>query len=246
MVDEIIKCLDFYIRPLFFIVGTSLALYLGWQKIGNKVSAQVKTSMSNFHSEWISNLTIKNERDRPLNIYSVYAVFHNDYKIELDKYQTPKILKPYENLSISLPPYSLLKVGSDIFLPPLNRTEFSIYLDTGHSFIKCKTIEYKNSLNHFKLVSKDIFNYNNHVYTENVAFILSYQYENKILTAFIHKGGYIGNEWGFTPNYIGNNVTEHSIKNMLIAYNFDPVFSHYKIIRVDFPNLETVIEKNNN
>lgn len=244
MIDEFIKYIDFYIRPLFFLLGTMLAIYLGWQKIGNKVSAQTKISMNPFHNQWISSLIIKNEKDKSLNIYAIYGVFHNDYKLTLDNYDTPKILKPYESITISLPSYSFLEVNGDNFFPQFSRSDFSIYIDTGHSFIKCKTTEYKNLLNQFELITKNVFDYNNHVYTEDVAFILSYHYQEKIYTAFIQKSGYIGNEWNFTPKHVGNSsITEHSIKNMLLLYNFESVFTHYKLIRVNFPELETVIEK---
>lgn len=211
-------------------MSSAFAIYFAHKKIGNRVTAQYSFGGEGFTPSHITEVVLSNKKDKPVNIYAIHGVFHNDLWLELDKYSPPKVLKPYESLSLSMSPYSYLSVGSDKYEPDFMSAE--IYIESDDKVIKCESRYRPNLLEKYSKVSVTKCSYNGFVYDETVAYILVYIIDNSMKTAFIHKSGYIGNEWELTPNHLGQNATDQNVLGMIVAHKFDKVFSSYVVYRV--------------
>ncbi len=214
-------------------VSSAFAIYFSYKKIGHKVSAQYSIGGKSFTPSHITEVVLSNKKDKPISIYAIHAVFHNDLWLELDKYSPPtppKVLKPYESLSLLMNPYSFLNVGSDKYEPDLINAE--IYVESDDKVIKCESRYHPELLEKYTKVSINRCSYNGFVYDDTVAYILVYILDSSLKTVFIHKSGYIGNEWELSPNHLGQDATEQTILNMIKAYNFDSIFNSYVVYRV--------------
>jgi hypothetical protein len=228
--DEIVIFLNEIFRPFLLLVSSVFAIYFAYKKIGNKVTAQYSFGGKIFTPTHIKEVVLSNKKDKPVNIYAVHAVFHNDLWLELDKYSPPKVLKPYESLSLSMNPYSFLNVGSDKYEPDFVNAE--IYIESDDKVIKCKSRYRPELLNKYAKVSVNRSSYNGFVYDETVAYILVYILDNCLKTAFIHKSGYIGNEWELSPRSLGKNATDQNVLGMIAAYKFNKVFNSHVVYKV--------------
>ena len=228
--DTIITFSNEFFRPFLLLVSSIFAIYFAYKKIGNKVTAQYSFGSANFTPAHIREVVLSNKKDKPVNIYAVHAVFHNDLWLELDKYSPPKVLKPYESLSLSMNPYSFLSVGSDKYEPDFINAE--IYIESDDKVIKCESRYRPELLDKYSKVSVNRCSYNGFVYDETVAYILVYVLDNCLKTAFIHKSGYIGNEWELSPNHLGQNATEQNVLGMIKAHKFDQIFSSHVVYKV--------------
>ncbi|MEW6992569.1 hypothetical protein AADZ91_18045 [Colwelliaceae bacterium 6441] len=228
--DVIVTFSNEIFRPFLLLVSSVFAIYFAYKKIGNRVAAQYSFGGASFTPSHITEVVLSNKKDKPVNIYAIHAVFHNDLWLELDKYSPPKVLKPYESLSLSMNTYSSLTVGSDKYKPDFMNAE--IYIESDDKVIKCESRYRPELLEKYAKVSVNRCSYNGFVYDETVAYILVYILDNSMKTAFIHKSGYIGNEWELSPNHLGQNATDQSVLGMIAANKFDKVFSSHVIYRV--------------
>ncbi len=228
--EQIITFLYNNFRPVILLVTSVFAIHFAYKKIGNKVSVQYFFGGRRFTPPHIEEVILSNKKDKPINIYGIHAVFHNDLWLELDKYSPPKVLKPYESLSLSMSPYTSLSVGSDKYEPDFMNLE--IYIESDDKVIKCDSLYRSNLLKKYKRVSVHTCSLNGFVYDESVAYILVYSMGDNLKTAFISKSGYIGNEWELTPEYLGKDVTENTILQMIKMNKFDSIFKSYVLYRV--------------
>ncbi|MCF2947978.1 hypothetical protein L0668_07660 [Paraglaciecola aquimarina] len=217
-------------RPILLLIASVFTIYFAYKKIGNKVTAKYTVGTSSFESERITEVVLSNKRDKPVAIHSIHAVFENDLWLQLDKYSPPEILKPFESIALSTKPYSFLSVGGDKFEP--NYLDATIYLLSDEKTIKCDSSITKNILDKYTKISVNTCQYNGFVYDETVAFILVYIINDELKTAFIHSSGYIGNEWGFNPNHLGQEATKNNLFGMLHHYNFNKVFTAFTLYKV--------------
>lgn len=241
---QIFDFLNTYFRPILLITGTGFGIYFSLQKVGTKIAAEYKVSKSRFCAQHISNIVLSNKKDKTISIWSIHAVFDKDFKLELDKFDPPKILKAYETVSLLLPKYSSLGINGDNFIPDYFRGNVSLYIDTGDKFIKCKEEIKKDFLNFYTPINRNSYKFNGHVFDESVAFILNYFYSDKSYTAFICKSGFIGNEWQFGLNHLGDNeITEITIEWFVKQYGFDKLFTNYLCFKVNYPETTLAFKK---
>lgn len=221
---------------MLLMLSVSFAIYFFFQKIQKKVVVTFTTFTDVFSEPHISRLTITNKRDNTLAIWSAYATIYQDIKIELDTFDAPLILKPYETISLTLPKYSALSMGNDIYEPNYDFENTKIYLDIGSELLLCQSESKKDILDSYRRVTKHTFTFSGHVYSKDVVYILAYVYKNKPYTAFISTHGIIGNEWNFAPSHLGNDVSANSIKSMLLHFGYNKLFSSILCYKVVFPN----------
>lgn len=241
--NQIFCFLNDYFRPILLIIATLFTIYFAIKKIGNSVTAQYTFSSPLFSEEYISNVVLSNKKDKTLSVWSINAVFDKNFTLTLEKFNPPIILKAYETVSISLPKYSSLSIDLDKYIPNYTTNDTNIYIDIGHKLIKCKNNTKKDSLSHFTSVSMNITKFNGHVFDETVAYIMAYYYQGKSYTAFITGSGIISNEWDFSPNHLGNNINEGTIRSFINQYGFHELFSNYKCFKVDYPNINLAFKK---
>lgn len=237
-----IEFLNVYFRPILLVIGSCLAIYLGVQKFGSKITAQYTVSDSTYTTQHISNIVLTNKKDKPQSIWAIFALFNKDYQLELDKFNPPLILKPYESISIKLPEYSSLSIGGDEYKPDFFG-EVAIYADVGERLLKCSEQNKKDVLSNFKHISKQKIQFNGHVYNHRVTYIIDYLFDGKVSTAFVC-GGFITNEWDFSPNHLGNKeISSRQLESFLKMNGFDKVFSNYHCYKVNYPHTEFVFAK---
>ncbi|ROQ24859.1 hypothetical protein [Gallaecimonas pentaromativorans] len=229
--DTAIAFLNDYFRPILLLLSSAFAVYFAYKKIGNKVSAQFSIGSSSFTPMHIREIVLSNKKDKPVNIYAVHAVFHNDLWLELERFSPPKVLRAYESISLSMSPYSCLSVGSDEYDPDF--TNANIYIESDEKVIECESRYRSDFLHKYSKISIKRCSYNGFIYDETVSFILVYILDGSLKTAFIHKSGYIGNEWEFTPNHLGEDATALNILSMIKSYKFDSIFNSYSIYKVE-------------
>lgn len=176
-------------------------------------------------------MVFSNKKDKPVNIYAVYAVFNDGLWLELERCTPPRILKPYESMALTMKPYSKLRVDNAEYKPEFSNA--TIYIESDDIFIKCESMYRPQLSNNHKKISIYRYSYNDFIYDETVAFILVYVLDKSLKTAFITKTGYIGNEWDFSPNHLRGAATEVNIKSMIHSHGFDSAFSSYVLYRVD-------------
>ncbi|HYA42006.1 MAG TPA: hypothetical protein VEF34_11925 [Syntrophobacteraceae bacterium] len=241
----IIHVSDAYVRPIVFLIAAGFSIYFAFKKIGLSVVAHYIVSGQTYSDTYISKLVLTNNKDKPICVWSAHAVIDNDLSIDLDTFDPPLVIKPLESHSVSLPPFTSLSIANDKYKPDYYAQNVDIYINTGSKMVKCKRKPVIDVP--FRHVAKLVYNFNDHVYNENVKYILHYVVEGESQTAFIDSGGFIGNEWGFAPNSFGKaDVSEDDIKQMLTHCGFDRLFSNYICYRVDFPKIKFAFRKQPN
>ena len=231
------------IKTPLYIIMAIFALYFYIQKIQKKVVAQFNVSWQLFSEPYISKLVLTNKKDNTLTIWSAHATIYKDIRVELDVFDPPLVLKPYETLSISLPKYSTLLLNGEEYDPNYSFESTKIYLDIGSKDLVCESEVKKDVLHHYREAKKYTAHFNGHVYNKTVAFILVYSLEGTVYTAFIAENGAIGNEWDFVPNHLGNTVSVSEIKLMLRQFGYDKLFSTITCFAVNFPKTAIAFRK---
>jgi len=241
--NVIIDFINSNFRPFLLIVATIFTIHFALKKVGNKVTVLSTHTKSLYTADYISNVVITNKKDKALNVWSLHALIEKQYQLELDKFDPPLILKPYESISISLPCYSTASIGSDEFEYNLINQHLELYIDIGDKLLKCNNQTKKNLLNCFTHISKQVSRFNGHIFNDRVSYILAYHYNDNLYTAFIC-GGMITNEWDFNPSHLGNkDFSSKEIEEFIISFGFGNLFDNYQCYKVNFPRTELVFSK---
>jgi hypothetical protein len=213
------------------------SLYLSWKKFGNEISASFSVSHNRGSASRINDIILNNLKDRPLAIFSIYAVLDKDIAYEVEKFDTPLILKALEAVKIETKPFSGLYFGREeyeINIEPSTKLQLFLFTDKG--VVKCKNI---NSLSTYSLVwsrnfrcpTKNTKKINNIVYNNTAMYFISYGRENKDYTAIIDKAGFIQGDWNFKYNLIPPEymISEESVNNYLVLCGFALYTTIFKI-----------------
>jgi len=185
-----------------------ISLYLGLQKIGTKVSARISLGNNTISPFCIKYVDLRNMKDRPIVIYSIWATFSDDdFKIKLKECNPPLILKGYQAVVAEIPPYSFVRLNGHKF--ELNKAiieKTTIYLELAHSTVKCETSNYEELLS--KKLSKSQMlenitnNFNGIIYDEHAVYAVTYASQYRVRTAIINNAGVFNGEWDFDIHQI--------------------------------------------
>ena len=216
-------------RAIVATIGLILSIYFAYQKIGNKITLTYQVSGGKYADEQINKLVISNRKDKTVSVWSVEAVLENDIKYEVFKPDVPLILKSWESVSIAPKPYSYLSLDGDRFIPRFLFGKIDFYANLGNNLIKCVEENITNNdTNSYRKATKSTISLDGHLYNESVRFILIYFFDGIKKFAFFEENGFIGHEWGKTPNYMGSNdYTAENIKEMLEKFGYAKQFSNY-------------------
>ena len=224
--NEIIEHINYYFRPILVVVGALVGLLLASKKLGYKISFRYTYSVGHFTEKYISNVVLTNHKDKNIGIWAIYAVLDKDLVLKLSEFDPPLNLKPYETMGIVLPKYSSLYIGADKYEPKFYSEMMEILVDVGDKNVKCEAIEKIDNTSCYKKIQKSIDKFDGHVLNHNVAYIMQYELQGKIRTAFISKSGMIGNEWDFPHIRIENEeVNPKTIKNVLTEFELNQIYS---------------------
>ncbi|APG52514.1 TPA: hypothetical protein U2M28_001342 [Providencia stuartii] len=223
-----------YIR-IITIFGACFAIYFAWQKLFYKLAVSPIISGNLYTDTQISDVYISNKKDRTVVIWSINIVIDNDLSFNIFKPKSPIILKGFESIKIEIDKYSYLLVdGEKIKIDYIN-SNIDFYINVGDKIIK-GMIEKKANFTELKYrnIMKVNVNHKGHIYNESVKYMLEYNFNGHEKIAFFGNDGYIGNEWGFSPNHMGKfDYDENDIKNLLVNYGFDNHFSNYRCTKVN-------------
>lgn len=228
-IDAVWAWLNINWRAVVATISLLLSIYFACQKIGNKITLTYQVSGGKYKAEQITKLVISNRKDKTVSIWSVDAVLENDIRYEVFKPDVPLILKSGESVSIAPKPYSYLSLDGDQFAPLFLFGKIDFYANVGNKLIKCIDEKITNNKKHsYRIATKSSISLDGHLYNESVRFILIYYFDGVKQFAFFEDNGFIGHEWGKTPNHMGSNdYNAENIKEMLENYGYSELFSNY-------------------
>lgn len=238
VLPSILIFLDVEFRPIILTVATLLGLYFSFKKLGTSVEVQYSTIIDTFYPERIRSIVLTNHKDKVVPIWGIQAVLENSHKISLAEYSEPKLLKPYETMKLDFEKYSDLLVGSDSFEPNFVFGKVDLFLDNGKKFKKCKTSSKTKRELPFQKVSVSKTKFDDIVITKYMAFIFVYVIDGVTKTALIGKSGFITNEWGFSFNSFGENVSEKTIIEGIESRGLHQLFTNYICYKVEYPHID--------
>lgn len=186
------------------IAATGFSLYFAWQKIGVSLKATYSIYSETLSAPRLNDIIISNNKNKPIEIYDIYAILDNKYYLMVEKFDMPIILKALETIQIKTSQLSnwyckdeKVDVGRLLF-----RSKLILYVSTNTSIIKCKTLKHKNPLfsnkfNGLKFIDREIMKFNDMVYTTKALYaIVLYKKEEYRKTAFVMQGGHMTDSIG--------------------------------------------------
>lgn len=180
------------------IVATLFSFYFSWQKIGKSVSAMYSININRLSEVRVNDIILSNNKNSPITVYSILADIDGDVFIEVEKFDSPIILKSLETLKISTTPVSYW--DSELVKEKLMSLDkkITLYLVTNTSIIKCKTMKHKNiayamneQFKNLKFIAKGIKIFNGMTYTLKHKYAFIYQENNLQRTVLVDKNGFM-------------------------------------------------------
>ena len=193
--QSMLHIIDKYIRPIFFLLATSLTIYLGSKKICNDVRVNFTVNGSSYLPAQIISLVLMNQKDKPVIIQEILVQFPDSRAMVLKKYDSPLILGPLSSEKIEVPQYSKIFIVGDKNYEP-DFANSVIKLQTPSGYISCTFPKFKDKLM-CSSINRRITLFHGHIYNDEVKYALKYKYNKKTLVAFILYNGQFCNEWNF-------------------------------------------------
>lgn len=233
------------LKTLTYFIISTFAAYFYFKKVGNKLTVFYETAGGQYSEHQINKLTITNHKDKTVPIWAVYVVINGEIKIDIYKPKEPLVIKSGEIVSLLMDKYSYLYIGKDRYTPEFFGDKMDFYVNTGSNLIHCKDRRIKDHWVHAltpTMVTR--LKFDEHLYNDNVRFILIYFLDGKKYTAFINSNGFIGNEWSLSPNSFGQaEVTPNVIQRMLDEYGYSSIFSNYVCYQRSGTGFKPVFQK---
>lgn len=245
MIQILVTILTVLAAILTILAGV-YTVYFGIQKTGTKVKASFSIVSEKSYKIRISNIVLQNNKDLPVCIYRLFAIFDDNLYLELKKFDTPLILKPYEAITIITDPYSRLRLDNEIHEPNFFSENIKVALELLDNVYICESKEYKqSSLKDLKQITKSTSAFNGIVYNEHVKYILIYELNGINKTAFFYPSGTISEEWNLGYNAISvknREINENDISAFL-EQNYSEIIKAYEIRIIDKNSLQTTVVK---
>lgn len=173
-----------------------ISIVLALRKFGHAAEVTYSISTKLFSVEHINWLLIRNLKDKPLEIQSIYAVLDKDIRVELLQNTPPVVVKSLEFQEFTLEPVSHYHLrGWDVthldFDAPLE-----IFIVTANKVIKCKSV--RSALHqqyaHFGDIAsaRPIRNrYKGRLYTADTAYAIDFECNGEEGMSFIKTSGMV-------------------------------------------------------
>lgn len=231
-------------KPVLVLAASIFTIFFSWKKIGYRVNVTYTIKSESSSHQRIDNIIFQNKKDKPINIYKVFAVFDKTYCLEIEKFSTPLVLKPYESIHIQTKEFSHLTIESDRYCP--NFWNVNIYIESDEKIIKCKTKLHESIDISYIKVTKNVKTFNGLVYNDKVTYILVYSVNSTQKTAFIYDSGFICQEWSFHYNGI-QHKNEKIEANEIISFleqNYATAITSYQLYKINNQTLNFDLIKN--
>ncbi|HUH42243.1 MAG TPA: hypothetical protein VLZ29_03930 [Sulfurimonas sp.] len=178
------------------LAATGFSFYFAWQKIGKSVKASYSIYGKTLSAIRLNDIIISNYKNRPIEIYSIQATIDDKYLVEVERFDSPIILKSLETIKIKTTPLSDWYCNNDDINMSnlLSDGNITLYITTNTKIIKCKTLKHETMIfskkfKNFKYIYKHTAKYNDIVYTKDVLYAINYLENNIQKTVFVFKGG---------------------------------------------------------
>lgn len=190
------------------IVLLPLSIYLGWKKLGHSISVAFTVGSDFTTAKRIQRVFLANRKDRPVTIFSIQAVVNNEITYEIQKFDSPYVIRAMEAVSIETNPYSKLMIGESEWEPNLiAEDKIDIYLEVPTGVIKCQALPHPNlsaasKFRHLARASKITSAFNGIVYNDNAKYAITYATKGSTTrkTALVDVKGFVGGEWDYPIN----------------------------------------------
>ncbi len=209
------------------IIMFPVAFYLGYKKIGARISATYVFGSDTLSAPRIKSLKLTNQKDKAVTIFNIFALTADNVSIELEDLDPPVVLKAFETVVIKTTPYSSIYVGNSEWRmvgSALMSPAFQIVLLTSNGVIKCQTAWLKDIHTYLKKRgyrpgSTFRRRFNGIVYDKFQKFAVVYSKEKEIRTFFVHERGVISNDKALPFNFIGEGhlVSAAALNNYLLS-----------------------------
>ncbi|WP_324737984.1 hypothetical protein VOI46_09505 [Pseudoalteromonas sp. CuT4-3] len=209
--QSILHIMDKYLKPIFFLLATSFTIYLGYQKIGNKVKATYTVKSERFRPCYISSVVLTNCKDKPLIVKSILAELPDNKHVSLIKLTDPIVLSAYSSTKVDIPPFSKLSLEGKEYKTMFLKVK--IIIESDSKYIKCEEPHIIYGLSS-TLIRKSNRKFNGFIHDETLKYALVYYVNDKVYTAFISDIGFLGNEWEYGQCLIANNGGPININNI--------------------------------
>lgn len=234
---------------LIGVVATGLTIYFANKKFGYHIDTNYSINLERSFDTRITNIIIKNKKDKTESIHKIFAVIDREFFLELKKFDDPLILGAYESYKVDTLPYSYLMVNDDIYVQNYSSSRVEIHVQLFDKIIKCNGHTYCKSNFNFKQIVKITKTYNNIIYNTHVSYILVYALNGRSNTAFIYDSGAITEEWKLHYNFItpkNKKITSNEIIDFLKSYCSE--IPAYELLKVNNQtlNFETIKKHNVN
>ena len=214
-----------------------LSLYLAWRKIGVKILASISTSHGIGTAPRISGIVLRNMKDKPFAVFSIYALINNKIYYKVEDFDPPIIVGSLESARVETRPYSQLSLGADKFEPdfmPPNKID--IYLVCAEKLIKCKRVSHPDAgfvpaLKRYRLATREVRTFNGVVYDDDAAYAIIYRLNSNLRTAIAHRSGFICRNWDFWFNAIPSDhmKSEEDVRRYLEAAGLGNMVEYYHV-----------------
>lgn len=192
--------------PIPGVVVTLFSLYFAYRRVTHRVLVSFAVGANKLTASGIVELTLVNRRDRPVLIFSVYAVVDGRVLLEVEQFSPPLVMKPLECVQIRPKPFSAYYLDGDEYdalLRPTQRVE--VYLGLEHRVVRCKVMTPANLLVHkrfkeLRQTSKVTKVFNQTVYGTSLLYAVVYEIDAIQKTAFITPKGLIVGDWIYPTN----------------------------------------------
>jgi len=212
MCDDLVFSVQELLKLVPGLVLFPFSFYFAYKKIGARVLALLSTTHEMTLAPRISSVALQNLKDRPITIFRIYAVLHDDVRFDVAECDPPVILKALEAVRIDTKPYSQLILNGQKFEPDLVSDlasgNIAIYLVTDKKVIKCKRIAHPDPTavrgKRYRLATQEVTAFNGVVYNEEAAFAIVYCVHGSadVKTAIVDRSGYICRDWRFPFNSV--------------------------------------------
>lgn len=221
-----------------------LSFYLAWKKIGNRLSVSYSVHVGRTSARRIGSINITNMKDKPVTIYSIYAVFCKDVCLPVEEFDTPLVLKALESVRVETTPYSFALLGTEEFEPDyLAHMDMDIYLCTDSGVVKGRKeraprTAFEEPLNRFRVAGIHTMRFNDVVYNKNCRYAITYLFDSKQHTAIIDDAGFIAHGWGFKYNMIPKSHmrSPEAVTAYLKTCGYDKLFQYFTVDELRQPN----------
>ncbi|MCP1616964.1 MULTISPECIES: hypothetical protein [Pseudomonadaceae] len=191
------------LRNILAILGAIFAISSALKKWGQKATASYSIEFSTMHPTYPRDITIINEKDKPLVIHRVIAIFDNNQYVTLSRLSPPMVIKGLESEVIE--PERITTLNTDTNPFEAKKSKFDLALVTDTKLLKCKikpspdirTLKYMANK---KEITRTTLLFDGKVIPSNAICALTYTHENKRHVSFVLDYGLIVDGWPFPLN----------------------------------------------